>query len=1450
MWRSRKYTVILAIGISLLFCTSSGITAQKAPLGSFHDSLDSRPNIGHDSLISPAAIPSNDPWSYSEYTSAIEGIFGTFDYFNLTKYGGGWQYEVTRDWTDRAFTYGKYIIQDAECIVGLLSAYNLTKDAKYLRYAEAIWNWDQHSFFDNVYGGYYIRLNQDNSIAIGDKSMFDQGWYALATAQLYAITRNSTYLNEISYIYTFITDNFYDPADGSYYGSLNRDLSILVSAVDTNWCAAYVRFLLTAYVATDNNTYRNKAIELVDNIINHAYDSQYGWIVNRVTSDWSSFSNSAKGWYDVLQTFIDAYRVLGDAQYLTFAQTCFNDIQQANSSAGYLMEMNRDWTSVVNNQILGEEDPGVAIAYLRIAQELDNASILKEAYRYKEAIYNGLHDPVYGGIYRRIDASGAQDRWKQWCGAGRVIEMLAVFAPYADIINSSNDECSVINSMPVPVYWGGVSWTPQGLYAFGGEGQSGRLSVIMHYNPTSDSAEIMSAGFSSGISRATAQRVGDYIYIFGGYDGAYLDTVYRYDFKSDTLTELSTKLPVPMSEIGSATNGTHIFLVGGFGSSPERKSTIYVFNPQTEEIVSMGNLLPEGLSQTTPVWGHNALYILGGQRYGGSAHSYILAYDPALNTCSQITTALPQSISGMSGCWDGSDTIFIFGGELDGYSGSTRFDTIYKFNVQSRQLEVSTAKLPAASSFHLTAWGNSAAYLIGGLSQTWSAMDSIVKFTPASFLPLWPELRIIQSPANPVQDEAVQVEMMTNSTTGINQSILSYSVSGYPFSNQTMSNSSGFFLGQIPGMPAYAEVTYRVYAQDGNHDWSVSENYSYSVRDTAGPAIELSRYPQAPVNTAPVSINATIIDPSGVDHAALSYSSDNQTTWTEVQMSEIGNYWIGEIPALVGGTNVSYYVSAQDCLGNWGNSEVDSYAVDDVQGPAMIISRSPVYPSYTDVVWIKAEVFDTSMVAAVILSYRIDEGSWQNQSMRSLSYLYQSTIPNLPIGSAVEYKVYARDYASNWAVSNVFSYVVRDGASPIISATNEPTRPCQLDSVNITAEITDASGVAQVILSYAANGGGWINSTMIILGSLLYSAQIPAQKERSEVFYKVYALDSTGNWACSSVYNYSVLDAAPPQVSITRSPATPDQDDTVEVTASVSDASDISQVILSVSIDGASWMNCSMGMSNGHWTSTVQCHNASTTVEYMVFAVDVCNNWMKSSVFSYSVLDTASPIVGTSFSPSERISSDTVVSASAHVTDASSIAEVTLFYTTDDWLTMSEVAAEFQGTYYEAAIPSQEIDTIVEFYFNATDAFGNIGSSITREYHVGDFSGPDIAMTHVARTASVGTAVEIEAEVMDASNVATAILAYSNSGGTTWTNITMAAGHGNWSATIPAMINETTVFYRVLAVDGKGNWATTDIMSYRVVTNGLGIVPIVLVVGGSSVAAIAIILYLKRKGVD
>ncbi|MHA1930687.1 MAG: AGE family epimerase/isomerase [Candidatus Thorarchaeota archaeon] len=447
------------VGLALLLL-SSGVFFPN--LLSANDSTNSvsASTISPNTYISLSSINVSDTWTYEEYVSAIDKLFNTFNYFNLSKYGGGWQYEVTRDWTDKAFTYGKYIWHDAHSIMGLLAAYNLTSNPKYLDYAEDIWNWDQVHFWDDVYGGYYVRLNQDNSIAIGDKGMNDHGLFGLATTELYAATGNISYLNCIADIYSFVTDHFYDPSDGSYFGSLTRSLAVSVDDIVTDWSAPYARFLTEFFRTTGNATIGDKARELIDNLIAYSYDPIYGWIVNRVSNDWSTFTDTRKGWYDHLQTFIDAYNVFGNISYLNFAQTCYNDIQQANSTAGYLMEMNQDWTSNINDELLGEKGPGVVIAYFRMYQELQNDSIGIEALRIKDAIYDGLHDPLYEGIYRRIYAGGSQSTWKQWCGAGRVMEMLAEFAS-----NISNSSTPVINHPSDMIFEHGcqgqiITWTP------------------------------------------------------------------------------------------------------------------------------------------------------------------------------------------------------------------------------------------------------------------------------------------------------------------------------------------------------------------------------------------------------------------------------------------------------------------------------------------------------------------------------------------------------------------------------------------------------------------------------------------------------------------------------------------------------------------------------------------------------------------------------------------------------------------------------------------------------------------------------------------------------------------------------------------------------------------------------------------------------------------------------
>ncbi len=1169
-------------------------------------------------------IPSiYDTWTQNEYLTAIEGIYDTFNYFNLSKYGGGWQYEVARDWSDIAFTNGKYIGHDSECMVGLLSAYNYTGDMKYLQYAEDIWNWDQNFFFDDVYGGYYVRLNQDNSIAIGDKGMFEHGWFGLATARLYDATGNSTYLDQIAYIYTFVTANFYDIGDGSYYGALTRDLTISVSAVDTNWCAPYARFLMTAYSATGNSTYGDKAIELVDNLMNHAYDLQYGWIVNRVSSDWATFTNPAKGWYDVLQTFIDAYRVFDDPGYLTFAQTCFDDIQQANSTVGYLMEMNRDWTSAVNNELLGEEDPGTAIAYFRIANALRNSTILQEAYRYKDAIYDGLIDPVYGGIYRRIYSSGSQSTWKQWCGAGRVMEMLAEFA-----MDDSQYEIKEITTVPYGVAWAGSVTNGTHLAVFGGENSGGRIDSILLYDIEKNSSTVIPNQFPSGLARSTSEYWDGHAYIFGGDDGTFLDTIQVYNLDSGSLVTSSTHLPQPAKEIGSASNGTYFYLFGGFGSSPERKTTILGFDPATEDLVDTGVSLPVGLSQTTPIFADDVVYIFGGQQLGGSAHTYILKYDPSLNSCTQISTVMPREISSMSGVWDGDDQIFLFGGALDGYSGSTHYDTIYVFNTTSETIEEHPLTLPEPSIFQMAQFVDGHAYVIGGMTQSVDYLDDVVRFTPSS--PTWPVLTVTRSPLSPSQSQLVHITMSTSAASGVNQSILSYSLDGGAFTNHSMTEVDEKWIGEIPVLPAYTLVEYKVSVQNGAGEWIVSQSYSYSVLDTLGPVISTMRTPVDPTHSDVVTINATVVDASAINQVELSYSNDNQQTWTNVSMVQIGNNWIESIPFFLAGTNVSYLVRAEDIEGNWGVSNMSSYTVDDVQGPAIIISRNILAPEIGELVKVTASIYDTSMVDTAWLLVRVNNGSWVSHWMNKIGYQYYANIAGYDLDTYVEYKVQANDTVGNWATSTIDAYTVVDTGSPTISLLTEVSDTGQNVVVPIEAEITDAGGVKQVLLSYSLDSGVTFANQSMSNTTSTWTGLIPMGLVGESVHFSIYAEDQSGNWAISPMYSYLVNDVIAPKVNFTIISYSVNQTDMLHIEVEITDDSDLLSVVMRFTVDN--WQNESelvLSSQEGVWVAEIQIIDSAMTLQYQIVVEDTAHNVYESPVMFYTLVhrtDQISPL--------------------------------------------------------------------------------------------------------------------------------------------------------------------------------------------------------------------------------
>ena len=110
---------------------------------------------------------------------------------------------------------------------------------------------------------------------------------------------------------------------------------------------------------------------------------------------------------------------------------------------------------------------------------------------------------------------------------------------------------------------------------------------------------------------------------------------------------------------------------------------------------------------------------------------------------------------------------------------------------------------------------------------------------------------------------------------------------------------------------------------------------------------------------------------------------------------------------------------------------------------------------------------------------------------------------------------------------------------------------------------------------------------------------------------------------------FSVTDCIPPEiVSVTRSPETPNYDQSVTVTAQVTRGSaDIDSVILSYQIESASWINVTMSLDDGFYVAGIPAQPYNTAVNYKVYASDIIGTSVVSGLFSYTVGDFVPPVI-------------------------------------------------------------------------------------------------------------------------------------------------------------------------------------------------------------------------------
>ena len=89
---------------------------------------------------------------------------------------------------------------------------------------------------------------------------------------------------------------------------------------------------------------------------------------------------------------------------------------------------------------------------------------------------------------------------------------------------------------------------------------------------------------------------------------------------------------------------------------------------------------------------------------------------------------------------------------------------------------------------------------------------------------------------------------------------------------------------------------------------------------------------------------------------------------------------------------------------------------------------------------------------------------------------------------------------------------------PIANVAGLPSDPTDSDTVTVTAELTDFSGVASAVLYYSTDGGGnWLPRSMGLVAGNTWRGTIPPQQQGT-VLFKITASDLFAHTTTSGAY--------------------------------------------------------------------------------------------------------------------------------------------------------------------------------------------------------------------------------------------------------------------------------------------------------------------------------------------
>ena len=510
-----------------------------------------------------------------------------------------------------------------------------------------------------------------------------------------------------------------------------------------------------------------------------------------------------------------------------------------------------------------------------------------------------------------------------------------------------------------------------------------------------------------------------------------------------------------------------------------------------------------------------------------------------------------------------------------------------------------------------------------------------------------PSITVVEhSPSSPTDTDEVTISCtITDSQNNVDSATLWYRIDGGAWTSVSMSNTFGNTWSANIGPFTNDEVIeYYIEAVDDYVVPNTSTNdnggsyYSFTVgvSDTTGPAITtITHSPSSPTDLDTITISCVVSDANGVASVTLYYRVDGGS-WVSVSMiNNLDDTYYADIGSFSYDELIEFYIEAVDGYvvpntstnDNSGSYYDFTIGASDVTGPTITgTTHNPITPTDLEDVTFSCTVTDENGVLSVYLYYRINGGSWVHIAMTNTADdTYEVTLGAFDYNDYIEYYIYATDdYVTqntnadaNGGTYYDFTAVSGDVTGPSISDVKQsPETPIETSQVVINCTVTDAAGISSVTLYYRINDGAWTSVAMSLASGSVYEYEFASGffETLDEVEYYIVAVDASPNdneatnENSGSYFSFTIYheDFTSPEIdSVSHTPTSPTENDSVTISCVVVDSNGLASVTLYYRIDGGSWISTSMvAISSFTYSVDIGIFNPGETIDYYIVAVD------------------------------------------------------------------------------------------------------------------------------------------------------------------------------------------------------------------------------------------------------